>query len=218
VSRAARAPSRRARSTPRRRPSPSRRRRQRSSVARRRLVLVVVVALAGLAAFAISRIDFEQAIREVTLPLRHDDIIRQQAADKDLDPALIAAVIYAESKFREDERSDAGARGLMQVTPQTALEIADKSEGTAFVVSDLFNPDINIRYGSYHLRALLDRYDGNEVAALAAYNAGSTPVDAWGGADLDLDQIQFPETHAYVQEVLQKRDEYQANYADDLGL
>jgi soluble lytic murein transglycosylase len=185
---------------------------------RRWLAIGAAAALGAGAAVGISRIDFEDLAREVTLPLRHDDIIRQQAAEKDLDPALIAATIYAESKFRERERSEAGARGLMQVTPATALEIATKSEGTQFVVDDLFNPDINIRYGSFHLRELLDRYGGNEVAALAAYNAGQSHVDEWGGSGLELEGIEFPETRAYVEEVLDKRQEYRDSYADDLGL
>ena len=71
---------------------------------RRWLAIAAAAALGAGAAIGISRIDFEEAIREVTLPLRHDDIIRQQAAEKDLDPSLIAAVIYAESRFRERER------------------------------------------------------------------------------------------------------------------
>jgi soluble lytic murein transglycosylase len=173
--------------------------------------------IAALAAFGISRIDFEKAIREVTLPLRHDDIIRQQAGEKDLDPALIAAVIYEESRFR-DQTSSAGAEGLMQVTPRTAERIARLSGGTQFVPEDLSDPDINIRYGSYWLKFLLDYYDGNVVAALAAYNAGEGNVDRWGGAGLEVEDIGFPETRAYVEGVLKKRDEYSANYADDLGL
>lgn len=185
-------------------------------------VIAVAVALAVVAAFAISRIDVEDAILEVTLPLRHDDIIRQQSAEKDLDPALVAAVIYAESRFR-DQTSSAGARGLMQVTPATARAIASESGGTEFVVGDLSNADINIRYGTFHLRDLLDAYDGNLVAALAAYNAGSGNVDRWGGAALSVDDIptgegEFAETHAYVEEVLEKRDEYREHYADDLGI
>jgi soluble lytic murein transglycosylase len=168
-------------------------------------------------AVAVSRIDFDKALREITLPLRHDDVIRQQAADKDLDPALIAAVIYAESRFR-DQESHAGARGLMQITPQTAAAIAHLSGGTEFVTGDLSDPEINIRYGSYYLRYLLDRYHGNEVAALAAYNAGTGNVDRWGGADLSLDAIRFPETRAYVDQVLDKRQDYRDKYADDLGL
>jgi soluble lytic murein transglycosylase len=86
------------------------------------------------------------------------------------------------------------------------------------VLEDLGNPDINIRYGSFYLRYLLERYGGNEVAALAAYNAGETRVSEWGGAELDSDDIGFEETHSYVEEVLDKREEYRDHYADDLGL
>jgi soluble lytic murein transglycosylase len=218
MSRVARAPARRRTAGSRRRTNkPRRGTRAAVRTRRRRAVLVLVLALGGVTAFAISQIDFEKAIREVTLPLRHDDIIRQQAAEKDLDPGLIAAVIYEESRFR-DQTSSAGAEGLMQVTPETAERIAHLSGGTAFVPDDLGDPDINIRYGSYWLKHLLDHYDGNEVAALAAYNAGEANVDRWGGAGLDLEDVGFPETKAYVQGVLQKRDEYRANYADDLGL
>jgi soluble lytic murein transglycosylase len=165
----------------------------------------------------ISQIDVQKAIRELTLPLQHDDIIRQQATEKNLDPAMIAAVIYAESRFR-DQESHAGARGLMQITPQTAQLIERLSGGTTFVTSDLSDPEINIRYGSYYLRYLLDRYDGNEVAALAAYNAGIGNADRWGGRDLTVADIRYPETRAYVEEVLDKRQEYRDKYAEDLGL
>ena len=182
----------------------------------RRLALLGLLAAA--AVLVATRIDLGDAIKEVTLPLRHEDIIRQQAADKDLDPALIAAVINEESGFDEHARSGADARGMMQVTPATAQAIADKSGGTAFTIEDLEDPQINISYGSFHLRELLDQYDDNVIAALAAYNAGSGHVDEWGGAALELDDIEFPETRAYVENVLEKRDDYRDNYADELGL
>jgi peptidoglycan lytic transglycosylase len=181
------------------------------------LRLLAIAAIGAGVAFAITRIDLEEALREVTLPLRHDDIIRQQAADKNLDPALIAAVIYEESRFRE-QTSSAGARGLMQVTPETASRIAQLSGGTEFVPDDLSNPDINIRYGSFWLSHLLDRYEGNVIAALAAYNAGEGHADRWGGSSLRVERIGFPETRAYVENVLESRDEYRENYAGDLGL
>jgi soluble lytic murein transglycosylase len=180
--------------------------------------LTGALALGAVAAFAVLRFDLiEEVIREVTLPLRHDDIIRQQANEKDVPADLIAAVIYAESKFR-DQTSEAGARGLMQITPDTARIIERLSGGETFVIEDLGNPDINIRYGTFYLRHLLDRYEGNEVAALAAYNAGQARVDEWGGAELKLGDIAFEETLIYVEEVLSKRDEYREHYADDLGL
>ena len=131
---------------------------------------VVVAGVAvGVLLGVIGKVD--QAIQELTLPLRHEDIIRQQAREKGMEPALIAAVIYSESRFR-DQTSEAGARGLMQITPETAMDIARRSEAQTFVLKDLADPQINISYGTYHLRDLLELYDGNEVAALAAYNAG----------------------------------------------
>lgn len=159
----------------------------------------------------------EEALREVTLPLRHEDIIRQQSAEKDVPAHLIAAVIWKESKFR-DQTSDAGARGLMQITPATAEEIEKLSGGETFEFDDLADPDINIRYGTFYLSHLLDRYEGNEVAALAAYNAGPAMVEEWGGADIEVDQIGFSETHDYVEDVLEKRSDYADHYRRELGL
>jgi soluble lytic murein transglycosylase len=159
---------------------------------------------------------FGDVIQELTLPLRHEDVIRQQADEKDVDAALIAAVIYAESRFH-DQTSRAGARGLMQITPTTAREIERHSGGTTFTIRDLSDPEINIRYGTYRLRELLDRFDGNEVATLAAYNAGPTNVDKWGGAELGIDDIPFPETRGFVEEVLDKRSDYRDAYGRELG-
>jgi soluble lytic murein transglycosylase len=159
----------------------------------------------------------QDAIKEITLPLRHEDIIRQQARDKNLDPALIAAVIYGESKFR-DRTSSAGAKGLMQILPATADFVARKSGGTEFEHGDLSNPQINISYGCWYLRYLLERYGGNAVAAVAAYNAGHTRVDRWGGADIGIEDIRFPETEEYTREVLDKRDDYADRYQKELGL
>jgi soluble lytic murein transglycosylase len=197
----------------------SARRPTRTQVRRRRWGwLVVAAALFVGLAIGISQLDFDKLKRELTLPLEHDDIIRQQADEKNLDPAMIAAVIYAESRFRDGQTSEAGARGLMQITPDTARVIERLSGGTTFVTSDLADPEINIRYGSYYLRYLLDRYDDNEVAALAAYHAGSGNVDRWGGADLTESDIGFPDTRAYVGEVLDKQQDYRDQYAEDLGL
>jgi soluble lytic murein transglycosylase len=159
---------------------------------------------------------FGDVIQELTLPLQHEDIIRQQAREKGVDAALIAAVIYSESKF-DDRTSSAGARGLMQVTPQAAKDIERHSGGTTFKLGDLSDPEINIRYGTYLLRELLDRYDGDVIAALAAYNAGPANVDRWGGSDLTVSRIAFPETRAYVENVLDKQRAYREKYAKELG-
>jgi soluble lytic murein transglycosylase len=159
---------------------------------------------------------FDKAIKELTLPLQHEDIIRQQSQEKGVDAALIAAVIYAESKFNDAE-SSAGARGLMQITPAAAKFIEKQSGGTTFKLDDLSNPEINIRYGTFLLKELLERYEGDTAAALAAYNAGPGNADKWGGSSLQVDEIPFPETRAYVEEVLGKQREYRREYAHELG-
>lgn len=158
----------------------------------------------------------ERGIQELTLPLRHEDVIRQQAREKDVDAALIAAVIYSESKF-VDRTSSAGARGLMQITPAAANEIERHSGGTTFKLKDLADPEINIRYGTFLLEELIGRYDGDVAAALAAYNAGPGNADEWGGSELRVEQIPFPETRAYVEEVLEKQEAYRDEYSRELG-
>ena len=204
--------------------------RPRSAKARRRFLvrrvawlLAAVVVIGGvIAAVVAPRVD--KAVQEVVLPLRHEDIIRQQAADKGLDPALIAGVIYTESRFR-DQTSHAGAKGLMQLLPSTAHDIARKSGGTAFIEGDLANPQVNISYGSFYLRYLLQRYGGNEVLAIAAYNAGEGRVDQWifdarhkGEAFDRARHIPFPETRHYVEQVLDVRARYREEYGRELGL
>ncbi|HEY2637085.1 MAG TPA: lytic transglycosylase domain-containing protein [Solirubrobacteraceae bacterium] len=189
---------------------------------RRFAVVAAVLVLGGLAAVLLLPLG-EKAVREVTLPLRHEDIIRQQARAKHLDPALVAAVIYAETKFRA-RTSPAGAEGLMQITPDTARFIAHRSGGTAFHETDLSDPQINIQYGTYYLRYLLDRYGGNETLALAAYNGGEGNVDRWlvraskRAQQFTEDDIPFPETRAYVDRVKQARSDYRDTYAQELGL
>ncbi len=196
------------------------RRTARAKAVRRRRVLALAAAAGAMVVIAGGLLPtVDKAVKEVTLPLRHDDIIRQQAHDKGLDAALIAAVIYAESRF-VDRTSHAGARGLMQITPRTAEEIARRSGGTAFEQGDLGDPQINIAYGSYYLRWLLDHYGGNVTLAVAAYNAGTGNVDRWIARDPALNgrTIPFPETRAYVRKVLDARDEYRREYRRELGL
>jgi len=183
---------------------------------RRRLFVGTAALVAAAAAFFVLRGVVDKAIQELTLPLHHEDIIRQQAREKNVDAALIAAVIYSESKF-SDSTSSAGARGLMQITPEAANEIERHSGGTTFQLGDLSDPEINIRYGTFLLRELLDRYDDDVVAALAAYNAGPANVERWGGSGLTLSGIPFPETRAYVEEVLDKQRAYREKYGKELG-
>jgi soluble lytic murein transglycosylase len=210
-----------ARTTARSRRRPSRARRR--QIQRRRLTLLAGLALTLIAVLSLAG-KADKAVREIKLPLRHEDIIRQQAADKHVDPALIAAVIYTESHFR-DQTSHAGAKGLMQLMPSTADYIARKSGGTRFERADLATPQINISYGTWYLRYLLTKYHGNTILSLAAYNAGETVVDQWrrqaserGERFTVADHIPFSETRDYVGRVLSARNQYRSSYGHELGI
>lgn len=181
-----------------------------------------LVIVGGLAVFAVVLIvafhgTVNKAINELTLPLEHEDIIRQQAKEKGVDAALIAAVIDTESKFLDTAQSGAGARGLMQITPEAAKDIARHSGATSFKTSDLSNPEINIKYGTYLLAERIAQYNGNVAAALASYNAGPGPVEKWGGDELKVENITYPETRAYVELVLERQKEYRKKYGAELG-
>jgi len=164
----------------------------------------------------------DDVVRNLGLPLSDASVIREQAGEKHLDPALIAAVIYAETKFNP-RPSPAGAEGLMQILPGTAYFIAHLSGGSSFTASDLATPRINVAYGSYYLRYLLNHYNGNEMLAVAAYNGGLANVDSWvaqanaAGRSLTVEAIPFPETRAYVQRVLEAQREYRSTYGRQLG-
>jgi soluble lytic murein transglycosylase len=178
---------------------------------------VVVVLVAVIAS------EVNHAVNKLGLPLSNAQVIRKQAAEKHLDPSLIAAVIYAETKF-EPSQSSAGAEGLMQILPATAYFIAHLSGGSSFTASDLATPSINVAYGCYYLRYLLNHYQGNEMLAVAAYNAGLANVDRWvndaraEGRTLTIAAIPFSETRDYVQRVLSAKQDYRATYARQLGL
>lgn len=182
-----------------------------------------LVALFVVMGILVAMVSHVQPVAPNGLPLTDTGVIREQATAKHLDPALIAAVIYAETKF-DPRTSSAGALGLMQLLPATADYIARLSGGSRFTTSDLATPKINVAYGSWYLRYLLDHYEGNELEAVAAYNGGLANVDRWvaeakeRGESLTAATIPFPETRAYVERVMRAQAEYRALYPRALGL
>jgi soluble lytic murein transglycosylase len=184
-------------------------------------ILLALTITAALVFVIVSRV--QHVTGNGALPLSDASVIREQAADKHLDPALIAGVIYAETKF-DPRTSSAGALGLMQLLPATAQYIARLSGGVRFSTSDLGTPRINVAYGSWYLRYLLDHYEGDEMLAVAAYNGGLANVDAWvakargEGKTLSVAEIPFPQTKAYVRRVMWAQAEYRATYPHQLGL
>jgi soluble lytic murein transglycosylase len=179
----------------------------------RRLIVAIGLAAAVGLTFAALQTSKPAWWERVWYPLRYEEIVRGHARHYDLDAALLAAVIYQESKFKANARSSSGAIGLMQLLPTTAEGIATHTGGTAFRVDDLYNPEINIRYGAWYLHHLMQKY-GDEETALAAYNAGQDNVDRW---HRDGVGIQFPETRAYVQRVEDLKRIYRDAYGSELG-
>lgn len=179
-----------------------------------RRILWLVVLLAALAgAFAYVNSTKPNWYERIRYPLRYSEYVRVHAHEHGLDPALLAAVIYQESKFNSDAQSSSGAIGLMQLTPSTAHGIAIRTGGNAFRTSDLYNPEINIRYGAWYLHDLFAKYH-SERLVLAAYNAGQGNVDRWRAKG---EPIQFSETRAYVSRVEMLRKIYRRAWAKELG-
>ncbi len=170
----------------------------------RLVVILLVLVGAGGAAVVAAEPDWYLRAR---YPLRYEHIVRGHADNYRLDPALVAAVIYQESKFRADAHSNSGAVGLMQLLPETAKGIAARTGGSQFKVDDLYDPEINVRYGSWYLRHLIDKY-GTEERALAAYNGGQGNLDRG---------VMYPETRHYVDRVLELREIYRKAYPSELG-
>jgi soluble lytic murein transglycosylase len=178
---------------------------------RRLLPLLVVLVAAGGVALVVVRSEPSWYLR-LRYPLRYESIVRGHAKNYRLDPTLLAAVIYTESKFDAGARSPAGAVGLMQLLPDTAEGIALRTGGTKFVLSDLADPELNVRYGAWYLRHLLDRYR-DERTALAAYHAGQANVDRWRAQGVG---IQFAQTRFYVEKVERLKRVYAKAYGAEL--
>lgn len=175
------------------------------------LVLVLLAAAGGAALYVIKT--SPPWYERIRYPLHYSQYVRAHAREHNLDPALVAAVIYQESKFNSDAKSSSGAIGLMQLTPSTARGIAIRTHGSKFETSDLYDAEINIRYGAWYLADLFQKYR-NERLVLAAYNAGQGNVDRWRSAH---EAIQFPETRAYVQRVEHLQRVYRDAWAKQLG-
>lgn len=163
----------------------------------RRLFALVVLGAVIAGAFLVVDLTSPPWYERIRYPLRYSEFVRVHAQRHSLDPALLAAVIYQESKFHAGAKSSSGAIGLMQLTPATARGIAIRTHGSAFRTKDLYDPEINIRYGSWYLDNLFRKY-GSEQLVLAAYNAGQGNVDRWRS---NGQPIQFSETKAYVARV-----------------
>ncbi len=158
-----------------------------------------------------------RAVWELFYPLLYREHIDHYANARGLDPYLVAALIRQESTFNPRVRSRAGARGLMQLIPATGRQVA-RQERRRYSTRELYNPEINIRYGTRYLKDVLGRFNGRVDYALASYNAGPHRVKRWTGMDMSIDpevfieEIPFDETRKYVKLVLRNEMLYRRLY------
>lgn len=196
--------------------------RRRSRTRRRRRVAAAAVMAAlvfGLIGMGLWLMFMRKPETTVQLyPMEYESLIRVNAAENAIDPALPAAVILAESSYQPDAVSEANAQGLMQLLPSTAEWVAGKCD-EVYQEGSLFDPETNIQYGCWYLGYLIRRFDGNLTCAVAAYHAGQGTVDGWlanpeyspDGATLH--QIPSNATDTYVKRVLKYYEKYVELYA-----
>ena len=184
---------------------------------RRALIMAVVVFALALAVYFLSQ--SEPVQRRYLYPYPYQELVELYAKANGVDSALVASVIMNESRFQNDARSPRGAIGLMQIMPETAQWIALQLGDDNFSLEKLHEPETNIRYGVWYLAELQREFAGNNILALAAYNAGRGTVrdwieeGDWPWTFHALDKIPYPETRSYVKNVLQNRIRYEKLYS-----
>ena len=174
----------------------------------------MLVVIAGILAVLPFVLRAPEEVRNALYPLRYEETIREASEEYGLEPAFVAGVVYTESRFRPDAESHREAYGLMQLLPQTAEFIGQRSG----IKGDYRDPEVNLRLGAWYLGYLEGRYQGDERLMLAAYNSGEGSVDGWlsrEGFDVAKD-IPFKETREYVDNVLEARQTYRELYGRDL--
>lgn len=175
----------------------------------RRLLFLFLFLLA--ASLAMTHADVWQRL---VYPFHYREIIMEESQKNDLDPLLVAAVIRTESGFKKDAESAKGAKGLMQVMPDTALWVVEKKGWEKFSEEDLFEPGVNIAIGTWYLGDLMKTFNGNRHSALAAYNGGRSRVNGWlqegiwDGSFEGLSDIPYPETRSFINKVELAYDRY----------
>ena len=183
------------------------------------ILLVIVFAVVYLFFTGDSVSGIKGKFYEIFYPQKYSEQVKRSCTEFGVDEALVYSVIRTESGFRPEVESSAGAIGLMQLMPTTFDWLQEKLDGgITHSVEDLKNPDINVRYGTYFLSILLDRYGGDIRTVSAAYNAGTTTVDGWlndasystNGTTLTV--IPYSETEHYAEKVEKTYEMYKKLY------
>lgn len=183
------------------------------------VILILLFSLVGFLGYrALQGLGIQTRMMQAKYPIKYQEYVEKYAGEFKLEPALVYAVIRTESKFDPYAVSPAQAKGLMQLQDETAQDCAKALKLKNFKTDDLFEPETNIRLGSYYLRKLIDRYDGNLETAAAAYNGGPGNVEKWLrdksliNEKGELVHVPFPETRNYVERVMEAYEVYQDLY------
>lgn len=159
-------------------------------------------------------------IGKLLYPMPYQDAINRAAKEFNVDPRYLAAMMREESHFRKTVASPAGARGLMQVMPETGRWIAQNIGMKSFDTKMLLDPEVNIRFGAWYIRFLLDRFGDDFALVSGAYNAGAGRMGEWRerfqNNDLDefIEQLPYDETRRHIKKVMHTYDVYRALYGD----
>ena len=194
-----------------------RKRRNNKKIVRAVIAALVMLAVLCVLAYYLNRVAEKRAYR-----LLYPDLVMEMSAEYNVDPYLVAAVIHCESSNNKEAVSPVGAMGLMQIMPDTGGWIAEKLEMEGFDQQQLFEPEINIRFGCWYLDYLSKKFNGNRTSVLAAYNGGPGNVEKWladdrYSADGQLTDIPFPETERYIEKVQRAYEKYLTLYKKELS-
>ena len=199
----------------------SRRRSLRKKPPVKRVAAVCVIAALLVALGVYYVVQYRRHLIYAQYPLRYKDLIVRMAGEYDLEPWHVAAVIRCESSFDPNATSNVGARGLMQIMPDTGEWLASKfKEADGFNPDSLYDPETNVKYACWYLRWLMNRYDRDLVLVTSAYHAGHGTVDKWladsavsqDGRAIQPDAIPYASTKQYVSRVLRAYEKYEELY------
>lgn len=179
------------------------------------LIIIIIIGIITVAGYFIRQLP---QYKEKIYPLHYEELIKEYSREYSLDPYLVSAVIWTESRFNPEAKSHKNAMGLMQITPQTGQWAADMLKLEGFNVDDLYDPELSIRLGCWYLDRLRTQFNGNMDIALAAYNGGSGNVSKWlkdtrySKDGKTLDHIPFQETKEYILKVNAAYEQYKSLY------
>lgn len=184
------------------------------------VIICTILLLFGCVFYGGYRLLYKNRVMKGLYPLKYQMYVDKYSKEYNLQKSLVYGIIKTESDFDEKAVSSAGAKGLMQITPDTFDWALFKDKNKEYTLDHIFEPEVNIKYGCYIFRLFLDEFEVEETA-IAAYNAGRGAVNKWLKDDKyskdgkTLDYIPYNETRYYVKKVTDNKNKYKEIYSFD---